>query len=89
MVALDAELLNVIRDVLARRDGQRAAPAPAPVASRSTALRTGEFPARPGRERSGLAPREIQARLRAGRSIGEVALEAGVDDEWSPAVRIA
>jgi hypothetical protein len=82
VVALDAELLNVIRDVLARRDGQRAAPAPAPPAARFTAPRGGEFPARPGREGSGLAPREIQARLRAGRSIGEVALEAGVDDEW-------
>jgi hypothetical protein len=82
VVALDAELLNVIRDVLARRDGQRAAPAPGPPASRPTGPRAREFPARPGRDGSALAPREIQARLRAGRSIGEVALEAGVDDEW-------
>jgi hypothetical protein len=82
VVALDAELLNVIRDVLARRDGQRAAPAPAPSAFRPTGPRAGEYPTRPGRDGSGLAPREIQARLRAGRSIGEVALEAGVDEDW-------
>ena len=31
---------------------------------------------------SALAPRDIQARLRAGRTVEEVAAEAGVDDEW-------
>lgn len=31
---------------------------------------------------SGLSPREIQARLRGGRTIAEVAREAGVDEEW-------
>jgi hypothetical protein len=79
VVALDAELLNVIRDVLARRDGPRQLPDAGP---RSAAPRAGEPPARLGRDGSALAPREIQSRLRAGRSIGEVALEAGVDDEW-------
>lgn len=34
------------------------------------------------RPRSILSPREIQARLRAGRTISQVAREAGVDDEW-------
>ncbi len=35
---------------------------------------------RPGR--SGLTPREIQARLRSGRTVGEVAMEAGVGTDW-------
>jgi hypothetical protein len=34
------------------------------------------------RRESTLSPREIQDRLRAGRSIAEVAGEAGVDEEW-------
>lgn len=34
------------------------------------------------RPKSGLSPREIQARLRAGRTIAQVAREAGVEDEW-------
>ena len=34
------------------------------------------------RSESALTPREMQARLRAGRSIEEVAAEAGVDTEW-------
>jgi len=78
VVALDDELLNVIRGVLARRDGPRVAPlAPSPQ-PRGEQGRS----APRGSGASALAPREIQARLRAGRSIEEVALEAGVDDEW-------
>ena len=34
------------------------------------------------RSESALTPREMQARLRAGRTIDEVAAEAGVDTEW-------
>ena len=34
------------------------------------------------RSESALTPREMQARLRAGRSIDDVAAEAGVDTEW-------
>lgn len=34
------------------------------------------------RPKSSLSPREIQARLRAGRTIAQVAREAGVDEEW-------
>ena len=34
------------------------------------------------RSQSALTPREMQSRLRAGRSIEEVAAEAGVDTEW-------
>src|SRR5205807_7690741 len=39
-------------------------------------------PSRAPRPRSTLTPREIQGRLRAGRSIEEVAAEAAVDTEW-------
>jgi hypothetical protein len=70
VVALDSELLDTIRDVLERR-GRHRAPHAAPAFS----------PLRPT-EGSALSPREIQARLRAGRRIDEVAMEAGVDDEW-------
>lgn len=41
---------------------------------------SGDKPA--GRVESALTPREMQARLRAGRSIEEVAAEANVDTEW-------
>lgn len=37
---------------------------------------------RAAKPRSHLSPREIQARLRAGRTIAEVAKEASVDEEW-------
>jgi hypothetical protein len=70
VVALDSELLEAIRDVLERRDRHRS-PVPAP-----------SFGAARPVEGSALSPREIQARLRAGRRVDEVALEAGVDDEW-------
>lgn len=71
VVALDGELLDAIREVLERRD--RSSSHPAPAASFA--------PARPA-QGSALAPREIQARLRAGRRIEDVAMEAGVDDDW-------
>jgi hypothetical protein len=70
VVALDGELLDAIREVLERRDRHRA---PAPTVS---------FPSARPLQGSSLSPREIQARLRAGRHIEDVALEAGVDDEW-------
>ena len=37
---------------------------------------------RSNRPKSNLSPREIQARLRAGRTIAQVAREAGVEEEW-------
>jgi hypothetical protein len=37
---------------------------------------------RPSRVDSALSPKEIQARLRAGRTVAEVAEEAAVDEEW-------
>jgi DUF3071 family protein len=39
-------------------------------------------PSRAGRPQSTLTPREMQARLRAGRTIAEVAAEAGVPTDW-------
>ncbi len=39
-------------------------------------------PTRPDRPQSLLSPREIQARLRAGRTVGQVAREAAVEEEW-------
>ncbi len=46
------------------------------------ARREEEDGARSNRPSSNLSPREIQARLRAGRSIAQVAREAGVEEEW-------
>ncbi|MHB8670098.1 MAG: septation protein SepH [Acidimicrobiales bacterium] len=37
---------------------------------------------RPPRPDSTLSPREIQTRIRAGRSVADVAAEAGVDEDW-------
>jgi hypothetical protein len=37
---------------------------------------------RPPRPESGLTPREMQARLRSGRSVTQVAVEAGVEEDW-------
>jgi len=70
VVALDSELLDAIREVLERRDRHRA---PGPPSS---------FPAARPVQGSSLSPREIQARLRAGRRIEDVAMEAGMDDGW-------
>src|SRR5438067_1012604 len=44
--------------------------------------RRAEGEGRPGRPESALTPREIQARLRTGRTIDEVAREAGVTADW-------
>jgi hypothetical protein len=82
VVTLDAELLDAIRDVLERREGAApaatAAPPPTGVGSRPFE-RPRPLPAQEG---SALTPRDIQARLRAGRSISEVAFEAGVAEDW-------
>jgi Protein of unknown function (DUF3071) len=85
---------RTLRYLLAVTDDLRAAlePAPLPAAARrdeTTSSRRDETgyrrdeTAAAGRPRSSrLNPREIQARLRMGRSIGDVAAEAGVDLEW-------
>ncbi len=73
VVTVDAELLDAIREVLLRRESRSGGPRQAPVA-----LTMGPT----GRLASGLTPKEIQARLRAGRSVAEVAFEAGVGEDW-------
>ncbi|HET9689917.1 MAG TPA: septation protein SepH [Acidimicrobiales bacterium] len=68
LVELDQALL----DALLERAGQSAGEERAP-ATRSAA---------PQRAASSLSPREIQSRLRAGRTVAEVAAEAGVGEAW-------
>jgi hypothetical protein len=66
VVVLDKKLLNKIDDAKRRRQAD----------DEETGRR------RPDRAESVLSPREIQARLRSGRTIVQVAREAGVDEEW-------
>ena len=74
IVPLDDRVLAAIAEA---REGPNGAPAAADPEA-------GEVETVPKRLRSqsALTPREMQARLRAGRSIDEVAAEAGVDNEW-------
>ena len=74
LVMLDDRLLATIEDALRLRNGEDD---PGLDAGDGTSSR----PRRP-RPQSTLSPREIQARLRMGSSIAEVAEEAGVDEEW-------
>ncbi|MCU1461372.1 MAG: hypothetical protein JWO37_1447 [Acidimicrobiales bacterium] len=74
VVPLDAALVATINDIIRRRDGADAETVELP----GPANRPHRRPA----PESSLTPREIQARIRAGRSIAEVAGEAGVDEEW-------
>jgi hypothetical protein len=82
VVPVDARLLAVIADTLSRRNGD----APASDLDLSEFLpdeaRPAEPAPRPPRPTSALSPREIQARLRAGRTVDEIAKEAGVDATW-------
>jgi hypothetical protein len=82
VVPVDARLLAVIADTLSRRNGD----APAGDVDLTEFLpdeaRPQEPPARPPRPTSALSPREIQARLRGGRTVEEFAKEAGVDAAW-------
>jgi hypothetical protein len=68
MVALDDELLEQIDGARRMRDGEPQREQAAPV--------------RRSHSESALSPREIQARLRRGRTVAEVAVEAGVEMEW-------
>ena len=67
LVSLDKELLSTIAEAERLRNGQKD---------------EGGAAAPRVRPSSRLTPREIQAHLRSGRSIPEVAAEAGVDTEW-------
>jgi hypothetical protein len=73
VVEVDAELLDAIREVLLRREARTGASRPPAALLPPTAA------ARPA---SALTPKDIQARLRAGRSIAEVAFEGGVGEDW-------
>jgi hypothetical protein len=72
LVMLDDRLQATIEDALRLRNGD------------GELDEDGTSPNRPRRPRpqSTLSPREIQARLRAGSSIAEIAAEARVDEEW-------
>ena len=76
LVPIDSKLL----DALAAAGG---APPPASATEEDEVEVEAAAPvAGPGKAQSALTPREIQARLRAGRSLEEVAEEAGVGVEW-------
>ncbi len=74
VVAIGGELTEKLDEVQRLRNGDLET-APAPPARRDERERR-------TRPESLLTPREIQARLRAGRTIEEVAREAGVDIDW-------
>lgn len=69
VVQLDDRLLTSIEEARRERDGDEG----------DGEGRGGRHGSRP---QSGLSPREIQARLRAGNTITNVAAEAGVGEEW-------
>jgi hypothetical protein len=75
VVALDDALLATIADVLRKREGER----PQHAATAQLIAQAAGLERRP---QSALSLREIQARLRAGRTVEEVAAEAGVDPDW-------
>ncbi|MGH9153257.1 MAG: septation protein SepH, partial [Acidimicrobiales bacterium] len=72
VVALDDELVASLEQARRRREGDE--PVDGPVGA--------PRPSPAGRPRSSLSPREIQARLRAGSTIAEVAAAARVGEEW-------
>lgn len=79
LVALDDELYDTIDEVARLRDGGDPEENGSERGRRSSKKeRTPPAP----RPESALSPRDIQMRLRAGRSITSVANEAGVNEEW-------
>ena len=80
VVVLDDELLSSIEEAQRLRDG--VGTEPAPVAEEAGSSAQPPPASRPPKPQSGLNPREIQSRLRSGKSIADVAHEAGVDEEW-------
>ena len=78
-VRLDDSLRASIEDAQRLRDGGDDMQPGEPGGSDDARAVTRPAQPRPASE---LSPREIQARLRAGSSIEEVAAEAGVDDDW-------
>jgi hypothetical protein len=70
-IALDDELVGVLDDALRGRDGDDGGDGDRLEQHR-----------RLGRQESRLSPREIQARLRSGATLAQVAADAGVDGDW-------
>ncbi|HEX2038356.1 MAG TPA: septation protein SepH [Acidimicrobiales bacterium] len=77
LVVLDDKLRATVEDAFRLRNGQ----APGGEGGDDAPGGGGGRPRRP-RPESTLSPREIQARLRSGSTIAEVAREGGVDEEW-------
>lgn len=73
LVLLDEKLRATVEDALRLRNG--------PTTNDDDESGGSARPRRP-RPESTLSPREIQARLRSGSTIAEVARDAGVDEEW-------
>ncbi|HEX8771894.1 MAG TPA: septation protein SepH, partial [Acidimicrobiales bacterium] len=76
VVAIEDALVDTIDEARRRRNGDTPSGAGTPS---SAAENSGT---RSKRRESTLTPREIQARLRSGRSIAQVAAEARVDPDW-------
>ncbi|MGH9164825.1 MAG: septation protein SepH, partial [Acidimicrobiales bacterium] len=88
VLALDDRLVASIDEARRMRDGTlppepapSSGPAPVTPPVLPRALTTGAATEAPKRA-SRLSPREIQARLRAGGSIADIAAAAGVEEEW-------
>ena len=81
VIRLDDDVVETIVETLRRRESSSPASTPS-ATSLATLAREAEAEPRPPRPDSSLSPREIQARLRAGHSIQDVAEEAGVDIAW-------
>ena len=74
VVSLDTEVIAKIEEALRLRTGGEGTG----LARRGRSLTAMAAP----RQESSLSPKQMQAKLRSGRSISDVAREAGVDDEW-------
>ena len=80
VIALDDKVLATIEEAHRLRNG--GAPEAAAPAQEQDRRNLPAVIAKPPKPSSGLSPREIQARLRAGASVAEIAAVAGVDEEW-------
>jgi len=80
VVPVDDRFIGMLREVLAASDEETDLADALGVGPERRRRRSGR--GRTPAPESALSPRDIQARLRAGRSASEVAHEAGVDDAW-------